>query len=251
MKKDVVKDVVLKYFPQAIQGSDFTSRITHYFNSKLGFSPESTLFGNSTCPDEACRNVTALGRFYGENFSMGGLAGWPFTGYCGFEAYGHHAPDTFTHPNLLVFFGPHISIGPDGTIGLIMRPNRKTPSKACGALFEAYEWLKSYNGPELDQSDRFTHQINSIKNVLLRQKKRIFSAEIPELEVVNVMYEDINSAMDFLLKKYRIHGNTERVGMIGGVIVHYGIRTGFVDPRRIEVHEPGEPPTSHSEEVLR
>ncbi len=70
-----------------------------------GFTPESTLFGNSTCPDEMNRHITNFEEYWGENFYLGGLSGIPFTGKTGFRAYSHHMPDD---GDLFLMYASHI-----------------------------------------------------------------------------------------------------------------------------------------------
>jgi hypothetical protein len=83
------------------------------------FASYSTLFAQSICPDEINHkegNVPRLliHNFMDKVFHMGGLAGLPFTGRTGFNAFSHHIPDD---GNLFVLYGPHVGISRDGKVG--------------------------------------------------------------------------------------------------------------------------------------
>ncbi len=84
----------------------------------LGFTPENTLFGSSICPDEINNELGDLANLlyskWGEEFPMGGLAGIPFVGPTGYNAFSHHVPE---NGNILLLFGPHVSISSKGKIG--------------------------------------------------------------------------------------------------------------------------------------
>ena len=64
----------------------------------LGFSKENTIFGNSSCPDEINYNdpdeaiSLLMAKRWGEVFNLSGLAGLPFTGKTGWNAFSSHCP---------------------------------------------------------------------------------------------------------------------------------------------------------------
>jgi hypothetical protein len=49
---------------------------------------------------------------------LGGLGGIPFVGKSGFKAFSGHVPDD---GNIFFLFGPHISVGVSGEIGIYHR----------------------------------------------------------------------------------------------------------------------------------
>ena len=57
----------------------------------MGLNPDNTLFSHSVCPDEINHQEGNLTReihnYFGRMFQLGGLAGLPFTGPTGFNAY--------------------------------------------------------------------------------------------------------------------------------------------------------------------
>jgi len=59
---------------------------------------------------------------------MGGLGSLPFIGKVGFGAFAAHIPKD---GNLMILFGPHVGIGPDGTLGDFKRLGQNTCDIAC------------------------------------------------------------------------------------------------------------------------
>ena len=88
-------------------------KIVYVKLSGLGFNVENTLFADSSCPDEInhdnpIEDLTSLMHTrWGEHFSLGGLAGIPFTGKAGWTTFSNHVP---TDGNIILMFAPHIGI---------------------------------------------------------------------------------------------------------------------------------------------
>ena len=86
----------------------------------LGFTIENTIFADSSCPDEINHDnpdedlTSLMHARWGEHFSLGGLAGIPFTGKAGWATFSSHAPQD---GNVLVMFAPHIGIDRKGNVG--------------------------------------------------------------------------------------------------------------------------------------
>jgi hypothetical protein len=74
-------------FPGALNYDQLESRIRRITGVK-GFTPENTLLATSLCCDELARTMEKdLVKVYGNNFHLGGLAGFPFAGSTGFGTY--------------------------------------------------------------------------------------------------------------------------------------------------------------------
>jgi hypothetical protein len=130
------------YFP----GNLASAAVDHLVEKTLkkrGFTSENTLFATSVCPDEVNSKTRELADLlttrYGEDFTLGGLGGIPFTGTAGFTAYSHHVPDnTASGGKMFVLFAPHVGIDFDGKVGKLRRDSQKGVSTACGAAVGAY-----------------------------------------------------------------------------------------------------------------
>ena len=105
----------------------------------LGMEKGNTLFAHSVCPDEINHDdgdITDCLRDHFEGvFSLGGLAGIPFSGKTGFAAYASHVPD---EGNIFVLFAPHVAISEEGNIGYYHRRGQTELTSACGAAIGAY-----------------------------------------------------------------------------------------------------------------
>ena len=102
------------------------------------FSKDNTLLGTSFCPDEISNEKGDLPNLlyeeFGKCFHLGGLAGIPFTGKTGFKAFASHVP---TNGHVVICYGPHVGISPDGEVGKFLRPGQSHLTTACGACVGA------------------------------------------------------------------------------------------------------------------
>ena len=114
---------------------------------RLGFTPNNTLFAESTCPDEVnhdnpSEDINAIfGNRWGEVFPLGGLAGMPFTGKTGWAAFSSHRPDD---GNICVLFAPHVGVDCNGEVGKVTREGQEGSSSACGAAIGAFNAVKNF-----------------------------------------------------------------------------------------------------------
>ena len=112
---------VRKHFPGAMRQEDIAEAAIEITNL-LGMRKENTLFAHSVCPDEINHDdgdiTDCLRDHFNGVFSLGGLAGIPFSGKTGFAAYASHVPD---EGNIFVLFAPHVAISEEGKIGYYHR----------------------------------------------------------------------------------------------------------------------------------
>jgi hypothetical protein len=126
------------------------------------------------CPDEINHEegdiTDELATHFGEVFSLGGLAGIPFSGKTGFGAYAHHVPEG---GNIFVLFAPHCAVSEEGLCGMYHRKGQKTLSTACGAGIGGYRAVKDLEKePQIDAHGDDT-QMDFIKQLLWRNRERI------------------------------------------------------------------------------
>jgi hypothetical protein len=112
---------VRKHYPSAMRQEDVAAAAIA-LSHKLGMAKENTLFAHSVCPDEINHDdgdiTDCLRDHFNGVFSLGGLAGIPFSGKTGFAAYASHVPDS---GNIFVLFAPHVAISEEGKIGYYHR----------------------------------------------------------------------------------------------------------------------------------
>jgi len=88
----------------------------------------------------------------GKCFYMGGLAGIPFIGKVGYNAFTSHMP---YNGNLVILFSPHVGITPDGQFGKFARDGQSFDDNACGAAVNAFKWLQQNEwDPQPDKEAR-------------------------------------------------------------------------------------------------
>ena len=78
--------VVKKQFPKALDNKALQTSVVKILADK-GFTGANTLLATSLCCDELARRLEDdFVAIYGDNFNLGGLAGFPFAGNTGFGA---------------------------------------------------------------------------------------------------------------------------------------------------------------------
>ena len=152
-----------------MSGFNCDNKVGPYLESR-GFTDANTLYCDSSCPDEINHNdpledITSIFQYrWGEIFPLGGLAGMPFTGKTGWNAFSSHCPKD---GNIILLFAPHVGIQSNGKVGYVKRDGQDEESSACGAAIGALTAALS-NPSSCDfQSGYLDHQIDCIKHMLL------------------------------------------------------------------------------------
>jgi hypothetical protein len=82
----------LQAFPGALSNAELVAKTVNALE-KYGYG-KTTLLATSFCCDEVNRPLEEdFAKPYGQQFNMGGLAGFPFGGVTGFAAMAKHIPD--------------------------------------------------------------------------------------------------------------------------------------------------------------
>ncbi len=111
-----IVDSIRAYFPKAVPAHASADSLLKHLKDKYGILPSQLLLGVSTCVDDIIytKNFHVHSEIKGP-FHLGGLAGLPFTGIAGLEAFAHHIPDGGT---MLLMIEPHIGISEKGGWGI-------------------------------------------------------------------------------------------------------------------------------------
>jgi hypothetical protein len=232
------KQTIKKYFPGANLGSGVTSKVIENLESQ-GFNADNTIFGNSTCPDEVNRKVTAFGMYYGENFPMGGLAGYPFSGFTGEGAFAHHAPDRSKVQHIFVTYGPHLGISEKGELGKVKRRGMNHQTTACGSAIAAYDQIKQawekeeIAIPEFNPHDQQQYWIQMI---LAKHTPKLIHSEQPMCSVVEILYQEIDKEM-MALWRHESKSFTGLVALLGGIQINTPIgQEDYFLPKRFGIY---------------
>lgn len=190
-------ETIKKLYSNSITIPDSVNRTLDFFEKNFNIEPTQVIFADCICSDE----VNSMQ--YPENvrdilgpFKIGGLAGFPFTGSTGVRAFSSHVPNDGV---VVIYYGPHIGISKEGSLGEIHRIGQSKNTACCGAIKGALH--KLLNGQIIEgDTTEMDYQMNTIEQILLQQKGRIEKAEIPLKEATEIIYEAIDKRMNDLVE---------------------------------------------------
>lgn len=213
-------------FPTALTNADLVGRVASAL-SQHGYTPESTLLATSFCCDEANRELEReFGHFYGDHFSMGGLAGFAFGGVTSFAAMAHHIPETGGQSCLIVY-GPHVGVSSENVVGDIDRRGRRRPGACCGSAAAAAAYVQEIHrngdGAVVDDAaaaaDCLDMQQHFVGKMLLPHAARLDKAPNAAVELPFALYDE----QETLMKKIVAAACGEVVGkiaLLGGIQIN-------------------------------
>jgi hypothetical protein len=231
MKKREKLAIIHKWYPKAITTIDGVNKIIDFVELDLDLEPKQIMLADSICSDDvnSIQYPARTQEFLGP-FKMGGLDGFPFTGLTGMGAFASHVPDAGA---VFIYYGPHIGITKDGTIGEIQRLGQTKNSGCCGAAKGALGKLINNqiipgNITEID------YQMNTIEQMLYHEKERILNAQTPLFEATEVIYEAIDKRINELVDKTKY--NCKYVILAGAILINSDSDMGsFTQIRRFDV----------------
>ena len=103
------------------------------------------MYSECVCPDEINNDspyeiTSLLKKRYNGTFQLGGIAGLPYTGETGWNAFSSHCPK---NGNIVVLIASHVGINSNGEIGNVLRHGHDHPTPACAGAQKAYESVKN------------------------------------------------------------------------------------------------------------
>ncbi len=232
LKKNRLK-IIRNFYPNAITVIDSVNKAIDYYEDHLNLEPSKIMFADCICSDDVnsiqypARSQEFLGPF-----KMGGLNGFPFSGLTGMGAFASHVPDDGA---ILIYYGPHIGITKTGTIGEIHRFGQSKNSDCCGAAKVALSKLMSNQIIEGNITE-MDYQMNTIEQIIYRQKERILSAAIPMQEATEVIYEAIDKRINELVAMTKY--NCKYVILVGAILINSDSDMGsYTSARRFNIIE--------------
>lgn len=234
LKKDKLS-IIRKWYPNAVTTIDSVNHLIDFVETTLELEPSKIMLADSICSDDVnsiqypARAQELLGPF-----KMGGLDGFPFTGLTGMGAFASHVPDNGA---VFIYYGPHIGITKSGDIGEIHRVGQSKNSGCCGAAKGALAKLLNDQIAEGHVTE-LDYQMNTIEQILLRQKDRILAAKTPLFEATEVIYEAIDARICELVSKTKY--NCKYVILMGAILINSDSDMGsFTSTKRFELIELG------------
>lgn len=215
MKKREKLAIIRQYYHDAITTIDSVNRLIDFVEEKLDLEPGQVMLADSICSDDvnSIQYPARAQEFLGP-FKLGGLDGFPFTGLTGMGAFASHVPDDGA---VFVYYGPHVGVSKNGAFGEIHRFGQSKNSGCCGAAKGALNKLingqiTAGNVTDLD------YQMNTIEQILLKEKDRVLGAAIPLKEATEVIYEAIDRRIEELVAATQY--NCRYVILIGAILIN-------------------------------
>jgi hypothetical protein len=231
LKKEKL-ELVRNFYPNASTTIDTVNKLIDFIEDELNIPASRVMLADSICSDDVNSiqyPARATQEFLGP-FKMGGLDGFPFTGLTGMGAFASHVPDSGA---VLIYYGPHIGISKEIKIGEILRYGQHATSGCCGAAKGALKKLSDGVLVEGNVTD-MDYQMNTIEQILLKQKDRILTAEAPIFEATEVIYEAIDKRILELVAATNY--NCKYVILMGGVMINSDSDVGsFSSTKRFDV----------------
>jgi len=215
--------IVQSYYPGAISNKKLVAKVVDILSSK-GFTPENTLLATSLCCDELARQLEDdFNGVYGNNFNLGGLAGFPFAGNTGFGAMSAHIPDD---GYCLTVYGPHVGITADGTVGKVERSGIALVDTCCGSAIAASKYVQGITDGsmkvEINIQSFTDFQQGAVQELMLPHGKRLAaSGENRMVELPLALYESQDLLLDEIIKTGST-GLKKGFARLGGIQINTG-----------------------------
>ncbi len=215
-------ELIQEKFPGAVDNKELVTNVVDYLSGK-GYTQGNTLLATSLCCDELARQLEDdFCGIYGNNFNLGGLAGFPFAGDTGFGAMSAHIPDD---GYCLIVYGPHVGMAADGTVGKVERSGIALVDNCCGSAIAASAYLRRITdgGAEITSKiqDFTDFQQNAVQELILPHGKRLADAEDRMAELPYALYD----SQDVLLRKIVSKGSLgikRGLALLGGIQINTG-----------------------------
>lgn len=193
---------------------------------KHGYNDTNTLLTTSLSSDEVNRDIEdEMRQHFGNAYAIGGLAGFAFGGVVGFGNMAHHIPNG---GHGLVFYGPHVGIDFDMTVGKVNRPGQKESSECCGPALAALEYCRRVKAGEVGEigtpEDITESQYTWICHELLPMTDRILKEdgeEAQRIQLTTSLYDAQDAMMGRILAKAKdqIREDT-KIAFLGGITIN-------------------------------
>jgi Limiting CO2-inducible proteins B/C beta carbonyic anhydrases len=217
MNNSALREAIVQKFTGAVPFNEYTDSLLFFLYAVHNISADKILLGQSTCVDDVLntKNPFANHAIKGP-FNFGGLAGLPFTGITGLNAFAHHVPDNGT---ALLFVGPHIGFSQKEGWGKIEREGQNQVTACCGALVAALEKLQKPGAIIKKNPNEPDYQEEVIEQLALRHKYEILDAKEPLITLTKLVYKE---AEQRILNLPRDEIRFKHIVLIVAVIINTG-----------------------------
>lgn len=230
LKKEKL-NIIRKWYPNAITTIDAVNKIIDYIENDLDTEPSDVMYADSICSDDvnSIQYPARAKEFLGP-FKLGGLDGFPFGGLTGMAAFASHVPD---YGAVYIYYGPHVGINKEGTLGEIHRHGQSKNSACCGAARGALN--KVSNGLVIPgKMDDMDYQMNTIEQIILESKDQILKAPSPLFAATEAIYDATDKRINELVAKTEFH--CHYVILMGAILINGDAEWGsFTSTKRFDV----------------
>lgn len=185
---DKLEKSIRKVFLEAVPFEDYADSLFFFLYTVHNIAEEQILLGQSACMDDVINTKTPFANHEVKGpFNLGGLAGLPFTGITGYNAFAHHVPEKGT---ALIFVGSHIGYSKKDGWGMIEREGQHETTACCGAIVQALEKLKEPGGivRMIPHGDDYQEEV--IEQLALQHKKEILNSKDPLISFTKLIYQE-------------------------------------------------------------
>ena len=209
--------MITTIFPGALSNKDFETRVVQVLSEK-GYTDTNTLLATSLCCDELARRLEDDFVYcFGNNFSLGGLSGFPFAGNTGFEQMALHIPD---NGSCLIVYGPHVGVSSTGIVGKVERVGSQNVDVCCASAIAASNYLQGITNDGVGASQAFTDlQQGAVQQLLSPNIEQVATSQDPMVELPYVLYDSQDSLL-YEIVKQGCHGVKNNIALLGGIQIN-------------------------------
>ena len=235
---------IQKFFPKALPNKEFVAKVSAALAPK-GFTSKNTLVAASLCCDELSRPLEQVfNATYGNHFSMGGLAGFPFGGVVSFGAMASHIPDG---GHCLLCYGPHVGVCSKGHVGTVERIGRVNGGACCGSANAAcaHVLASTKSNPQAPPSNLLTPigapvdaQQQMVGNMLMPHAARLANAKEVQAELAYALFDAQTEMINEIISKAAGAVADGHIACVGGIQINTppGMEDYF-EPSRFDIFD--------------
>lgn len=213
-----MQKIISQYFKEFSTMSEAAHYAVLEIAQNEGIEMNSIIVATSFCFDELNHDPGKMNLpSHSGTFIMGGLAGYPFVGEIGLNAFSDHIPDGGA---ALLIFGSHIGISRTGEVGKIRRVGQQRHTNTCGALMMVQQHALSTAIHQIDPADYSEFQPEFLALRLLPMAEEIKNAEVPILKTTHLVYDEIEKEILKLIRNHPTFLNKYPVYILGGIVIN-------------------------------
>jgi hypothetical protein len=213
-----MEDIIKRHFKNFTTMSDASKMAVEEISEREVIDKDKIILATSFCFDELNHHQAKMKLPSTQGtFILGGLAGYPFVGEIGLNAFADHIPDDGA---ALFIFGSHIGISSDGEVGKIKRTGQHRHTNTCGALMLVQDHILTSSVLEIHPNDYSGYQAEYLAMRLSHSVAEIRKAEVPILKTTHLVYDEIENEILKLIIRNKNLQTKFPVYILGGIVIN-------------------------------